>query len=346
MAAPTTCAPCDCLSTLPQLANSEASYRAATLSILCGILAEGGGGSGSNVTVINGAGAAAVNIQDGGNSITVDDGGTSLTVDGSVTVSNGAAGAAVNIQDGGNSITVDGAVTISSGSVTVSNAAGASAVNIQDGGNTITVDGAVTVSSGSVTVSNAGGGSAVNIQDGGNTITVDGAVTVSSGTVAAAGTVADDATTPGNPVMIGGKAVQTDGTDPTSVSAEDDVAIARTDMNRRLLVNTFHPNLWSATDNQSSAQTNKSLKTAPASGLSLYITDIIVSNGATAGSLRFVSDTAGTPVIQINELYLGVNTGVCKNFATPIRIPTATNFGYTSTTVTTHTVFVSGFIAP
>lgn len=54
------------------------------------------------VTVGNGVGAAAVNIQDGGNSI---------TVDGSVGVTNGAGVAAVNIQDGGNSITVDGIVT-------------------------------------------------------------------------------------------------------------------------------------------------------------------------------------------------------------------------------------------
>lgn len=39
-----------------------------------------------SITVQNGAGAAAVNIQDGGNSITVDDGGGSITVDGTVTV--------------------------------------------------------------------------------------------------------------------------------------------------------------------------------------------------------------------------------------------------------------------
>jgi len=67
-----------------------------------------------DVTINNAAGAAAVNIRDGGNSITidgaitiqeplsVDDNGSSLTVDGTVT-----------IQDGGNTITVDGAVTIS-----------------------------------------------------------------------------------------------------------------------------------------------------------------------------------------------------------------------------------------
>lgn len=61
--------------------------------------------AGIDVTVVNGAGASAVNIQDGGNSI---------TVDGSVSVTNGAGASAVNIQDGGNSITVDGTVAVSS----------------------------------------------------------------------------------------------------------------------------------------------------------------------------------------------------------------------------------------
>jgi hypothetical protein len=65
-----------------------------------------------DVTVNNGAGASAVNIQDGGNSITVDGtvelGATTLTALENITVQNGAGAAAVNIQDGGNSITVDG----------------------------------------------------------------------------------------------------------------------------------------------------------------------------------------------------------------------------------------------
>jgi hypothetical protein len=65
---------------------------------------------------------------------------------GDVTVNNGAGAAAVNIQDGGNSITVDGTVSLSTTTltalenITVQNGAGAAAVNIQDGGNTITVD--------------------------------------------------------------------------------------------------------------------------------------------------------------------------------------------------------------
>jgi len=81
---------------------------------------------GHNVTVDNAAGAAAVNIQDGGNSITVDAAALPLPA--------GAATAALQLADGHN--------------VTVDNAAGAAAVNIQDGGNTITVDGDVTVDEG------------------------------------------------------------------------------------------------------------------------------------------------------------------------------------------------------
>jgi hypothetical protein len=64
----------------------------------------------------------------------------------SITVQNGAGGSAVNIQDGGNTITVDGTVELGATtlaaleSITVQNGAGASAVNIQDGGNSLTVD--------------------------------------------------------------------------------------------------------------------------------------------------------------------------------------------------------------
>lgn len=83
---------------------------------------------------------------------------------GDVTINNAAGAAAVNIQDGGNSITVDGTVAATQSGTwniatvttvtgaTISNGAGASAVNIQDGGNSITVDGTVAVS-GTVTTS-------------------------------------------------------------------------------------------------------------------------------------------------------------------------------------------------
>lgn len=172
-----------------------------------------------------------------------------------------------------------------------------------------------------------------------------GDVDVTSAVITGGG-IADDATTPGNPVMVGGFAKETDNTDPGSVSAEDDVTRCITDRNRRLLVNNRHPNGFAANDNQSSAQTNTVLQAAPGANLSLYITDIIISNGATAGDVRFVEDPAGSPVIKIPKIYVAITSGAVKNFVTPIRITANKAFGYTSTTVTTHSVLVCGYIAP
>ena len=133
---------------------------------------------GHNVTVDNAAGAAAVNIQDGGNSI---------TVDGTVSVTE-----PVSVDDNGGSLTVDGTVAVS-GTVAISAAAlplpagaATSALQLPDGHN--------------VTVDNAAGAAAVNIQDGGNSITIDGTITAT-----AAGQAADGAAVVGNPVRIGGK---------------------------------------------------------------------------------------------------------------------------------------------
>jgi len=148
-----------------------------------------------DVTVNNGSGAGAVNIQDGGNSVTVD--AVDLDVrdlafgSDSVTAHQGGAWS-VSLAGGSASIG-----NVSGSTIVVRNGTGADAVNIQDGGNSLTVDatnldvrdfafatdrvdtsgstlGANSgVDIGDVTVNNAGGASAVNIQDGGNSLTVD-----------------------------------------------------------------------------------------------------------------------------------------------------------------------------
>lgn len=118
--------------------------------------------------------------------VELSDGTSAVTVTGGtlgVVVNNAAGAGAVNIQDGGNSITVDGSVSIT-GSVTVT----ATDLDIRDlvfatdkvdvSGSTLGANSGVDI--GDVTVNNAAGASAVNIQDGGNSITVDGAVTVSA----------------------------------------------------------------------------------------------------------------------------------------------------------------------
>lgn len=66
---------------------------------------------------------------------------------GDVTVNNAAGAAAVNVQDGGNSLTVDGTVAVS-GTVAVTQSGAWDEVGINDSGNSITVDGTVTAISG------------------------------------------------------------------------------------------------------------------------------------------------------------------------------------------------------
>lgn len=142
----------------------------------------------SNVTVTNGAGAASVNIQDGGNSITVD-GTLASTQSGpwSVDVNNAGGAAAVNIQDGGNSITVDGTVAATqsgtwdindiTGTISLPTGAATSALQTTGNASLASIDSKiVTVDTSNVTVTNGAGAAAVNIQDGGNSLTVDGTV--------------------------------------------------------------------------------------------------------------------------------------------------------------------------
>jgi hypothetical protein len=190
------------------------------------------------------------------------------------------------------------------------------------------------------------GGQAINMGTGARAAGTQRVTIATDDIVPCVGSIADDATTPGNPQMIGGSAVETDGTDPTSVSAEADVARCRTDRNRRLLVNVAHPNLWNTVASYVSAQTDVEIKATPGAGLSLYITDIIVSNGATAGTVQFEEATAGAKTKRTAILYMASNSVSSMQYMTPIRITPATNFGIVSTIVTTHSVDVHGYIAP
>ena len=133
-----------------------------------------------NITIQNGGGVSAVNIQDGGNVISIDDAGGSITVDGTValdsatlsaleniTVQNGSGASAVNIQDGGNSITVD-AIDLDIRDLVFATD------KVDVGGSVVGLDATTLSALESITVQNGSGAAAVNIQDGGNSITVDG----------------------------------------------------------------------------------------------------------------------------------------------------------------------------
>ena len=157
------------------------------------------------------------------------------------------------------------------------------------------------------------------------------ATVVGTGTFAvqatAVGTVADDATTPGAPVMVGGSAKPMDGTDPGSVSAENDVTRVITDMNRRLFVNTTHPRFGHKHLDGSSAYTDESIVADPGDGFQVVITNIIASTGA-ATALNFFLEEGASKIF--GPIYLEAVAG--RGFASgPINLPVTASTAVTLT---------------
>lgn len=142
------------------------------------------------------------------------------------------------------------------------------------------------------------------------------------------------------PVTVGGKAFGTGAV--TEVSADGDAVPLLATRGGRQYVEASHPNRWQAQHSETSAQTNHECKAAPAAGLSLYITDILISNGATAGTVSLLDGSGGTVLML---LYLGINGGCAPSFKTPIKLTAATALCLTSVTCTTHTITIVGYTA-
>jgi len=164
-----------------------------------------------------------------------------------------------------------------------------------------------------------------------------------TGCVRITGKVAHDGADTGNPIKVGGKAYSFDGTVPGTAVAEADRAHFITDLYGRQYVETAHPRYFNARADYAGAQTNATVQAAPGAGLKLYITDIMISNGATAGNITLLDGSGGT---VIWEIYPAIAGGCVANFKTPIVLTANTLLAITSTTVTTHSVAVQGYIAP
>ncbi len=154
------------------------------------------------------------------------------------------------------------------------------------------------------------------------------AITAGAWLVSVTGTIADDATTPGNPVMTGGTAKSPDGTDPGNVSAEDDVTRFISDLNRIQYVRTDNPRAGHVHLDGSSAYTDQSLVAAPGAGLQTIITNITFgSNAATA--INFFLEEGSTKVYGPYALEAVAGRGFCSG---PIRLPITANTAVTLTT--------------
>ena len=258
----------------------------------------------------------------------------------------------IPVSDAGGVLTVDGTVTADLGATdnAVLDAIAASLALLDNAiptGNELQVDVVGALPAGT---NNIGDVDVLSIAAGDNNIGNVDIVTMPNVTLAAGtntnevvGDVADDIAAAGNPVRIGGFSIHTDGTDPGAVSAEADAAALRTDMQRNLLVNITHPRLFRASVDYATAQTNATIQAAPGANLSLYITDAIISNGATAGNITLLDGSGGTVLL---ECYPAINGGLTHSFRNPLRLTANTLLAITSTTVTTHSVTVTGYIAP
>lgn len=186
-----------------------------------------------------------------------------------------------------------GAVTISAALPTGSNAIGKLAANSG-------------VDIGDVTINNTSGASAVNIQDGGNSITIDGSVTATQSTASSfnaqvVGEIAHDSADSGNPIKIGGKAIDmTPDTDaeqgPADVAANDR-ANALFDLKGRLVESVNAR--YNVLDNVSTTY-NNTTTTATSTG--------IVCWQYRKGSLAFTLAKANTPT-EIQFTLQGSNDG-------------------------------------
>ena len=211
-----------------------------------------------------------------------------------------------------------------------------------DGKITACNTGAVVISSGTVTTVTSVTND-VNIADGGNSITVDNGGTFAT-QAESEGDVAHDAADSGNPVKTGSKAVLFNSSaPPNAAAAENDRVNHIADEYGRQYVEITHPNYWDVSADYAGAQTNTTIKAAAGAGLSLYLTDIIISNGAVAGNITLLDGSGGTVLL---ELYPAITGGMTHSFRSPIKLTANTLLAITSTTVTTHSVTVSGFIAP
>lgn len=262
---------------------------------------------------------------------------------------------AVTIHDGGNTITVDGTVNAAqSGSWTVTanppspDPATYHVFRATDGTNYVT-PGTEYTEDGAIAANAGKGILAIGRRDNAlSTLTPaeDDAVGLRVDTrgalwVAPVGTVAHDAADTDNPVKIGGRA---DTTFQTAV-ADGDRVDALFDVYGHLRTRQDHANNWSYHENSSSALTDTSVAGAPGAGLSNYVTDIIISNGAATALNVFFEEGAST---VLGPFYLeAVNgRGVVIRFSTPKKITANTALTVTTSDAHAHSIEVLGFIAP
>lgn len=286
--------------------------------------------------------------------LSVDDNGGSLTVDGTVTA-NLAAGTN-NIGDV-DVLTVPAPLNVTGtgvelGALRVTIASDSTGVlSVDDNGGSLTVDGTVTANLAAGT-NNIGDVDVLTIAAGDNNIGNVDIVTMPNVTLAAGtntnevvGDAAHDAVVAGNPVLVAASSeTMADSAPANRVSADGD-AIRLSATDGALYVIPTGPQSWSYHVNGSTALTDTSVHVAPGAGLSLYVTDIIISSGAATAMNAFLEEGA-TTVLGPYYLEAVAGRGCALHFGTPKKITANTALTLTTSAAIAHAVDITGFIAP
>lgn len=271
-----------------------------------------------------------------------------------------ASGTVIPVSDGGGALTVDGTVTANLAAGT-NNIGDVDVLSVPaplstTGGGTEATALRVTIASDSTGV--------LSVDDNGGTLTVDGTVTAnlaagtnnigdvdvlslpaSTNTLEVVGDVAHDAAAAGNPVLVAGAAQACDDTAPPNrISAESDAARLATDFDGSLFVRPHGPQVWSYHSNGSTALTDATVHSSPGAGLSLYVTDIVVSSGA-ATAMNVFFEESSTTVLGPYYLEAVAGRGLHIKFATPKKITAATALTVTTSAAIAHSVDVTGYTA-
>jgi hypothetical protein len=235
---------------------------------------------------------------------------------GDVTINNSTGAAAVNIQDGGNTITVDGAVSVTNaGTFAVQAAATLAAettkvigtVNIAAAQtlSTVTTVGAVTaitnaLPAGTNAIGKLAANSGVDIGD--VDVTSITGVTMSNAAIQSTGDEAHDAVDAGNPMKIGGRAQE-----PTAAPdevADNDRVDTLHDRVGRIAVYQGYPRWYAAINAATSG--NNTIKAAAGAGKKIVVTSVSVISDGTV-DIRWESGADGTALS--GQMPLLVNTG-------------------------------------
>lgn len=117
----------------------------------------------------------------------------------------------------------------------------------------------------------------------------------------------------------------------------------------RVYVDSQIPNIGSSTIAPTTAGTSSLIASVGTN--SIYITDLVISNGAAGGSVYFGTGVAGTAptgsAILLQSIYVGANTTLpIINLGTPIKVNTGNNFVVTAVSATTLSITAIYYLAP